>query len=261
MLTQLFNKLLSFVEKNRTVSDTKRSFYQHHQRPINSIYRRVVEELMVEMHLLSVNVDFRPDPIYYVGVCESFDRFMEGYNPESDRESIFQALCKSVEASSDEYKQKSQQLLNFASNTPAEELVNWLVNPSAKEGLESVASEWQSALENPKFKYSRLFAIGLYSMIQKSDSQVVKDEEKLIKLMESLTDKLSFPVDKLKKDLDLYRSNLDKIDQMIKMLSDVLEASKKKKQQEALAKETQSKETSQNNDSPKTESETQESEN
>lgn len=226
------------MDKNRTVSDTKRSFYQHHQRPINSIYRRVVEELMVEMHLLSVNVDFRPDPIYYVGVCESFTKFMEGYNPESDKESIFKALCKSVEGNPDEYKQKSQQLLNFASKTSAEELVSWLVNPSATEGLESVTSEWQFTLNNPNFKYSRLFAIGLYSLIQNSDSEVVKNEEKLIKLIESLTEKLSFPVDKLKKDLDLYRSNLDKMEQMLKMLADVLEASKKKKQQEAESTKT-----------------------
>ena len=261
MLTQLFNKLLSSVDKNRTVSETKRSFYQHHQRPINSIYRRVVEELMVEMHLLSVNVDFRPDPIYYVGVCQSFDRFMEGYKPESDRESIFQALCKSVEANPDEYKHKSQQLLDFASQKSAEELVNWLVKPSGAEGLESIASEWQSALENPNFKYSRLFAIGLYSLIQNSDSEVVKDQDKLIKLLESLTEKLSFPVDKLKKDLDLYRSNLDKMEQTLKMLSDVLEASKKKKQQEALAKETESKETSEATNSTSTESEVKEAEN
>lgn len=70
------------MDKNRTLSDTKRSFYQHHRRPINSVYRRVVEELIVEMHLLSVNVDFRPEPIYYLGVCESFRRFMEGYTPK-----------------------------------------------------------------------------------------------------------------------------------------------------------------------------------
>lgn len=245
------------MDKNRTVSDTKRSFYQHHQRPINSVYRRVVEELMVEMHLLSVNVDFRPDPIYYVGVCESFDRFMEGYNPESDQESIFQALCKSVEGNPDEYRQKSQQLLQFASNVSAEELLSWLVNPSTREGLESVASEWQSVLENPNFKYSRLFAIGLYSLIQNSDSEIVKDEEKLIKLIESLTEKLSVPVDKLKKDLDLYRSNLDKMEQMLKMLSDVLEASKKKKRQEALVEELETQDSS----SSKTESTTQESDN
>ncbi|MFM8003381.1 MAG: photosystem II biogenesis protein Psp29, partial [Dolichospermum sp.] len=50
-----------FVNNVRTVSDTKKTFYTLHTRPINTIYRRVVEELMVEMHLLSVNVDFSYD--------------------------------------------------------------------------------------------------------------------------------------------------------------------------------------------------------
>ncbi|MEO1521535.1 MAG: photosystem II biogenesis protein Psp29, partial [Cyanobacteria bacterium J06633_2] len=31
----------------RTVSDTKRQFYKLHSRPISSIYRRIVEELIV----------------------------------------------------------------------------------------------------------------------------------------------------------------------------------------------------------------------
>ncbi len=236
------------MDKNRTVSDTKRSFYEHHQRPIIAVYRRVVEELMVEMHLLSVNVDFRPDPVYRVGVCESFDKFMEGYVPETDRESIFRALCQSVEANPDEYKKISSQLLSFASEASVEELMEWLANPNADKGLDDLIGEWRAALENPNFKYSRLFAIGLYSLIQKTDPEVVKDEEKLMKLIQSLCEKLSLPVDKLKKDLDLYRSNLDKMDQMLKVLADVLEASKKKKQKELLEKErkeTQKKESEQ----------------
>jgi len=45
--------VISNVNNVRTVSDTKRAFYTLHTRPINTIYRRVVEELIVEMHLLS----------------------------------------------------------------------------------------------------------------------------------------------------------------------------------------------------------------
>ena len=48
---------IATVTNLKTVSDTKRSFYTHYNKPINSVYRRVVEELLVEMHLLSVNAD------------------------------------------------------------------------------------------------------------------------------------------------------------------------------------------------------------
>ena len=84
------------MDNVRTVSDTKRDFYQTHTRPINSLYRRVVEELMVEMHLLSVNADFTYNPVYALGVVSAFDRFMNGYRPEKDLESIFGALCRAT---------------------------------------------------------------------------------------------------------------------------------------------------------------------
>jgi photosystem II biogenesis protein Psp29 len=80
------------VDKIRTVSDSKRDFYTRHTRPINSVYRCVVEELLVEMHLLSVNVDFHYDPIYALGVVTSFEKFMEGYRPGRINR-IFLMLC------------------------------------------------------------------------------------------------------------------------------------------------------------------------
>lgn len=221
------------MDKNRTVSDTKRSFYQHHQRPINSIYRRVVEELMVEMHLLAVNVDFNPDPIYYLGVYQSFQQFMQGYKPESDKESIFNALCQSVEDNPQEYISKSQTLLNFAEGKSAQEILDWLLNPSGEGDLEAVASHWRGNLENPRFKYSRLFAIGFYTLIEKGDGEFIKDESKFTDFIQPLIDKLQLPVEKLKKDLDLYRSNLEKMNQMLSVMADVLEAERKKKQAES----------------------------
>ncbi|WP_206602560.1 photosystem II biogenesis protein Psp29 [Cyanobacterium aponinum] len=221
------------MDKNRTVSDTKRSFYQHHQRPINSIYRRVVEELMVEMHLLAVNVDFNPDPIYYLGVYQSFQQFMQGYKPESDKESIFNALCQSIENNPQEYISKSQTLLNFVEGKSAQEILDWLLNPSGEGDLEVVASHWHSNLENPRFKYSRLFAIGFYTLIEKGDGEFIKDESKFTDFIQPLIDKLQLPVEKLKKDLDLYRSNLEKMNQMLSVMADVLEAERKKKQAES----------------------------
>ncbi|MGI0479879.1 photosystem II biogenesis protein Psp29 [Geminocystis sp. CENA526] len=218
------------MDKLRTVSDTKRNFYQYHNRPINSIYRRVVEELMVEMHLLSVNVDFRSDPIYYLGVCQSFTQFMNGYTPESDKDSIFRALCQSIDNNPDEYRGKAETMLNFASQKSPQELINWLLSPTDDNGLQDVANHWRYALENPKFKYSRLFAIGLYSFLAKSDAEIVKNEEKFAELITPLTDKLSLPIDKFKKDLELYRSNIEKMTQMLTVLADTLEASKKKRQ-------------------------------
>lgn len=217
------------MENIRTVSDTKRDFYKYHTRPINSIYRRVIEELMVEMHLLSVNVDFKPDAVYYTGVRQSFDQFMMGYAPESDKKSIFQALCKSVGGNPDEYHRQANLLLDYASQKSPQEMIDWLINPNGNNGLEDVAHSWRDALNREKFKYSRLFAVGLYSILSKNDEKLVKDEAKFTSLLAPLTEKLKLSIDKIKKDWDLYASNLEKMTQMLVVLEDTIKASKKKK--------------------------------
>ncbi|AUC61517.1 photosystem II biogenesis protein Psp29 [Cyanobacterium sp. HL-69] len=218
------------MDKIRTVSDTRRAFYHYHTRPINSIYRQVVQELMVEMHLLSVHVNFKQDPIYCVGVSESFDQFMTGYKPEEDKSSIFNALCKAVEANPDDYRYQSETFLNFIEGKSAEDLINWLLNPVSENGLdENIVNSLKSITEREDFKYSRLFGIGFYTIINKLDSEIAKDEEKLAKLIAPYAEKLKLPVEKLKKDVDLYRSNLDKINQMLIVIAETIEASKKKR--------------------------------
>ncbi|MBE9222322.1 photosystem II biogenesis protein Psp29 [Cyanobacterium stanieri LEGE 03274] len=218
------------MDKIRTVSDTRRAFYQYHTRPINSIYRQVVQELMVEMHLLSVHADFKQDPIYSVGVCQSFDQFMTGYQPEEDKNSIFNALCKAVEANPDDYRYQSATFLNFIEGKSAEDLINWLLNPVSENGLdENIVNSLKSVVERENFKYSRLFGIGFYTIINQLNPDLAKDEEKLAKLIAPYAEKLQLPVEKLKKDVDLYRSNLDKINQMLTVIAETIEASKKKR--------------------------------
>ena len=216
------------MDKIRTVSDTKRNFYAHHNRPINSIYRRVVEELMVEMHLLSVNAEFRSDPIYHLGVVTAFERFMQGYRPEADKKSIFAALCQSVGGDPQVYRHDAEQAIALAKQqSSAEALLSWFKSPPPGEELsEAVAA----IANNSNFKYSRLFAIGLYTLLETADPEVVKDEKQRNQALEQLSETLHLPAEKLKKDLDLHRSNLEKMDQLLLVLKDALEADRKKRQ-------------------------------
>jgi photosystem II biogenesis protein Psp29 len=213
----------------KTVSDTKREFYAYHTRPINSVYRRVVEELLVEMHLLSVNADFQSDPIYYLGVFTSFERLMEGYRPEKDKESIFNALCKSVGGNPEVYREQAGSILNIAKQKSPQDLVAWLTNPTATDNAEMIVDPIRRIVESPNFKYSRLFAIGLYTLLEESDLEILKQEDKLQEIVGILASNFHLPQDKLKKDIDLYRSNLDRMKQILNVLEDVLEASRKQK--------------------------------
>lgn len=227
------------VNNLRTVSDTKRDFYTHHTRPINSIYRRVVEELMVEMHLLAVNADFTYNPIYALGVVTAFNKFMQGYRPEQDKESIFNALCRSVQDDPQRYQNDAQQLTSVAQNTSSQDVVTALKSASAvADGVDLSA-----IANNPKFKYSRLFGIGLFSLLELSGVEAVKDPKQQEELVKEIAQGLKLPGDKLQKDLELYRSNLDKMAQLQQVLADTLQADRKKREQREKDKETAAQET------------------
>ncbi len=224
------------MDKVRTVSDAKRDFYAHHTRPISSVYRRVIEELMVEMHLLSVNVDFRIDPIYCLGVVTSFDRFMQGYRPEQDKESIFAALCQSVGGNAQQYRQEAESLVALAKPMSAQELISWLSAPTPIDGADSLSESLGAIANNPNFKYSRLFAIGLYTLLEEADSELVKDEKQRNQVLEQLSEGLHLPQEKMQKDLELYRSNLEKMTQLLGVLEDALQIERKKRDKPAQEK-------------------------
>ena len=217
----------------KTVSDTKRAFYSHHTKPINSVYRRVVEELMVEMHLLSVNSDFKHDAIYYLGVVSSYDRLMEGYQPEQDKESIFKALCHSIDQDPGHYRAQAEQILAIAESKSAADIVAWLQSP---EGDPNVTGPIAAISSNEKFKYSRIFAIGLYSLLEKAEPELIKDKEKSQEIFTSIVESLNLPQEKTSKDLDTYRGSLEKMTQLLQVMEDMLEASRKQREKRATEK-------------------------
>ena len=224
------------MAKIRTVSETKREFHVHHNHPINSIYRRFVEELMVEMHLLSVNIDFRYDPIYALGVVTSFERFMQGYRPEEEKSSIFNAVCRAVGADTHEYRQNAQDVLASGQAIAASDLVNKITELTAESAGDNYFLQTLVNIhQNSSFKYSRPFAIGLYTILSTVDPDALKEEEKRNQILLKLSEALNLSSEKLQKDLDLYRSNLDKADQLLKVLDETMEAERKKREKKAQA--------------------------
>lgn len=218
----------------RTVSDTKRAFYGQFTRPIVAVYRRVIEELMVEMHLLSVSTDFVYDAIYALGIVTTFDRFMEGYTPEGDREAMFTALCQSIEASAEQYRNDAQQILNSVEGLSLEDLKGRMTQlDQAPTG--GVSGILQSIAQRDRFKYSRAFGIGLYTLIEKVDPEFVKDKEQLMALLKEVAEATTISFDKLQKDVELYRSNLDKMIQAKAIMADILAADRKKREERAQA--------------------------
>lgn len=215
----------------RTVSDTKRTFYSLHTRPINTIYRRVVEELMVEMHLLSVNSGFTYNPIYALGVVTSFDRFMQGYQPERDQESIFNALCQAVEEEPQRYREDAQRLQALAQDLLVKDLIAWLSQATHLDRDSDLQGQLQAIANNSQFKYSRLFAVGLFTLLEQSAPELVKDEKQRTEALKTIAAGLHLSDEKLTKDLELYSSNLEKMAQALVVMADMVSADRKKREQ------------------------------
>jgi photosystem II biogenesis protein Psp29 len=215
----------------RTVSDAKRDFYTHHTRPINSIYRRVVDELLVEMHLLSVNVDFVYDPIYALGVVTTFDRFMESYKPEADKESIFNAIVRSVGGAPEQYRQDAQAAKAAVEGMSLDDVKGLFDDLEGAAQAEGVKGQLASVAAREKFKYNRPFGIGLYTLVETvASEETLKDTDTVEALFKSFSEKLHISPDKLQKDLELYRSNLEKMSQAREVMQDILAAERKKRE-------------------------------
>jgi photosystem II biogenesis protein Psp29 len=217
------------------------------------VYRRVVEELMVEIHLLRVNQDFRYDPIFALGVVSTFDRFMEGYEPATDRDSIFNALCRAEEIDPAQFRADAQMAQASVQGRNNEDLKTW-VEQSAASGGADLAGTLYNIAHNATFKYSRLFAIGLYVLLETVDADLVSEEAKLNEMVEQLSVPLNVSASKIQKDLELYRSNLDKLQQARKAMAEFIEGERRRQQQRIEEQQKKAAEASESKDSDSTDS-------
>ena len=214
-----------------TVSDSKRAFYAAHARPINSIYRRVVEELLVEMHLLSVNSVFAYDPVFALGVINSYDRFMESYRPAEDKESILNAVCGALNQDVATYRRDAEAILAAVDGADDKTVLGWLAG-ELDGAPEAVQNTVKRIAGQEAFKYSRLFGIGLFTLLEKANPEMLKKKpEEQFEQLQPLIDHLHLPGDKLKKDLETYASNLEKMAQAKIVMEEAVQAERKKRAQ------------------------------
>lgn len=230
--TIVFSNRPELVTTVPTVSDAKRAFYRSFTRPINPLYRRVIEEMLVEMHLLSVNSTFAYDPIYALGVVTTYDTFMQGYQPTADVLSMFNALCQALHVDPEQYRRDEAQVIALATEGRGGALVRWLSDPVALTEAPALLRDSLHAIAaRDSFKYSRLFAIGLFTLLETAEPELIKDREKLQATVEQISTNYHLPAERLLKDLDLYRSNLEKMAQAREVMEEAIQAERRKRDQ------------------------------
>jgi photosystem II biogenesis protein Psp29 len=220
------------VNTVRTVADAKHNFYQAFPKPVNSIYRRVIDELLVEIHLLTVSQTFTYDPIFALGVATAYDRFMAGYKPETDLEDIFTGLCQALLLDPSQVRQEQTQLSDLAIKYPNQIQSLFTTLESGAE-LDTLMGQVRAIASNPKFKYSRLFAVGIFTLLELALPETIANKDQNQALITQVSTTLKINSERLLKDLDLYRSNLEKVQQNRQMMDDMVEAERKKREKQA----------------------------
>lgn len=223
--------LVSPVNTVPTVSDTKHRFQRAFPKPVNSVYRRVIDELLVETHLLKVNQTFSYDPIFALGFVTSFDRFTVGYRPERDRPLIFSALVNALQFDPVTLRHDAEQLQSLAQQQPAQ-VIALLTTANSELHLEPLSSHLRAIAANPQFKYSRLFAVGLFTLIETADASAWQDSDRRKALLQSVSATLKISEEKLQRDLEVYQSSLEKLQQSLQMMADLVEAERKKREKQ-----------------------------
>ena len=208
-------RLLRFTYKKLkeklTVSDSKKLFHEQFPYVIPGLYKRIVDEMLVELNLLSHQNEFNQDFLFCIGLTETFKELMKDYQPEKHLDLLFKALCISTNFESKDIKETSQKYLKEFEGKSSKEISNLLKDKS-----------------NPNLYSSRILNLGIYKIISNStDFEKTKEKEKT-KVISDIFEKLNLSLTKAEKDIGIYKSSITKMEQAKELLEEIKIKNKKK---------------------------------
>ena len=207
------------MNARQTIEDSKRAFLRSFNYVIPPLYRRVVDELLVELHLLSHKKYFKQNLLISIGIKTVFETFTRGYRPEQHLPLLFDALCKSGGVDSTRIKGHYKKIENE-------------INPKTIEGLIDFLSKENLELKDG-VSYERLMAIGLYQIIV--ESKLAHDPEQILKHIFEISDKIQLPKERVEKDIKIYISNIERLNQAVELMKEATLSEQRKKEQNTKA--------------------------
>jgi len=218
------------VSAPQTVADSKRAFHAAFPHVIGPLYRRMVDELLVELHLLSHQRGFQADPLFAVGTVQVFQAFARGYRPDQHREPLFEALCQATGFDAGELRRLSEEALGAVGAHSVEEVKGW-INAGGSGAPEPVAHALNQ-VRRADFHYSRLVAVGLLTLLEKAQGAQDLDAPTLRAYSHDLGGPRGLIKDRLEKDLSLYPGNLEKMAQAVELVEETLAAERRRRERQ-----------------------------
>ncbi|GDX73317.1 protein Thf1 [Cyanobium sp.] len=211
-----------------TVADSKRAFHTAFPHVIAPLYRRLVDELLVELHLLSHQQGFQSDGLFAVGLTQVFDSFSKGYRPEQQREPLFTALCSATGFDAGQLRSRAAEAVAQVGRHNLEEVKGWLSNQGA--GAPAPISGLLQGVQRPDFHYSRLVAVGLLSLLQRAQGAEALEPQALRSAAHEIGDAMGLIKDRVDKDLSLYASNIEKMSQAVELMEETVAAERRRRE-------------------------------
>jgi photosystem II biogenesis protein Psp29 len=213
-----------------TVADSKRAFHRAFPHVIAPLYRRMVDELLVELHLLSRQKGFRSDPLFACGVIQVFESFSRGYRPERQREPLFEALCSATGFDAAELRRRRDEAVAAMGHHSVEQVKRWVERKGA--GAPEPLATALADIQRPDFHYSRLMGVGLLSLLEQAQGADGMDPATLRSYAHDLGTAMGLLRERLDKDLSLYASNLEKLAQAVELMEETVAAERRKRERQ-----------------------------
>ena len=223
-----------------TVADSKREFHRAFPHVIAPLYRRMVDELLVELHLLSRQTGFRSDALFACGLIQVFDSFAKGYRPDAQRLPLLKALCSASGFDADQLRQQRDNAMASMGSHGVEQVKQWIEQEGS--GAPEPLAAALAGIRRPDFHYSRLMAVGLLSLLEQAQGADALDAAALRSYAHDLGGAMGLLRERLDKDLSLYATNLEKMAQAVELMAETVASERRKRerqQQEATEAPTE----------------------
>jgi len=198
-----------------TVSDSKKLFHEKFPFVIPGLYKKIVDEMLVELNLLNHQNEFKQDFLFCFGLTETFKELMKGYKPEKHLDLLFESLCSSTNFDAKEIKEISQKSQKEFNDETSEDILKLLKEKS-----------------NTKLYPSRILNLGVFLVISNSKNFKGKNESETNKIILDIFEKLNLSTNKAEKDIGVYKSSISKMEQAKELIEELKIKNKKKDQKQ-----------------------------
>ena len=203
------------LKEKLTVSDSKRLFHEKFPYVIPGLYKRIVDEILVELNLLNHQNEFTQDYLFCIGLTETFKELMKGYQPEKHLDLLFESLCSSTNFEAKEINEISQKSQKEFKNKTSNDILKLLIEKS-----------------NSKLYPSRILNLAIYILISSAQDLKEKEESGRNKIISDIFEKLNLSANKAEKDIGIYKSSISKMEQAKELIEELRTKDKKKEQKQ-----------------------------